>query len=244
MARKRMIDPTIWEDEDFGKLTLGAKLLFIGLFSNADDEGRIRANVAYLKSTIFMYEDIALEDVKAVREQVCEIMKSVKLYEISGKEYIQLSHWNEYQKQHKDRIQPSTLPPYQEHVSDIVRQSPHKLSKVRLDKDKLSKVSIATSVAVADPINDLIAQFKSVNPNYERLYPNKTQREALQRMVDKHTKEKISRAIDCLKETNTKAYAPRITTPLQLEEKMGALIAFLNQDKNKTPSIAVMPQEI
>ena len=40
MARKRMIDPNIWDSEDFSKLSILGRLLFIGMFSNADDEGR------------------------------------------------------------------------------------------------------------------------------------------------------------------------------------------------------------
>ena len=44
MARKRMIDPGIWQSEDFAKMSTLGKLVFIGLFSNADDEGRGRAN--------------------------------------------------------------------------------------------------------------------------------------------------------------------------------------------------------
>ncbi len=33
MARKRMIDPNIWQSEDFSKLSTLGKLVFIGLFS-------------------------------------------------------------------------------------------------------------------------------------------------------------------------------------------------------------------
>ena len=40
VARKRMIDPSMWINEDFGTLSTLAKLVFIGLFSSADDEGR------------------------------------------------------------------------------------------------------------------------------------------------------------------------------------------------------------
>lgn len=53
MARKRMIDPNIWDSEDFGKLSDLSKLVFIGLFSLADDEGRGRCNPGYLKSKLF-----------------------------------------------------------------------------------------------------------------------------------------------------------------------------------------------
>lgn len=148
MARKRMIDPMIWQDEEFGSLTPTAKVLFIGLFSNADDEGRIRANKAYLKSTIFMYDKLDLDEVEACRDEVVKTMESVQLYQVNGKEYIQLKNWDEYQKQHKDRIQSSTLPPYERDVTDNVGQvtdnvglSKDKLSKDILDKDKIDKVS-------------------------------------------------------------------------------------------------------
>ena len=52
VARKRMIDPNIWQSEDFSKLSTLGKLVFIGLFSLADDEGRGRCNPVYLKSTL------------------------------------------------------------------------------------------------------------------------------------------------------------------------------------------------
>lgn len=53
MARRRMIDPNIWQSEDFSKLSTLAKLVFIGLFSQADDEGRGRAKPIYIKSILF-----------------------------------------------------------------------------------------------------------------------------------------------------------------------------------------------
>ena len=40
MARRRMIAPEIWESSSFSKLSNFAKLIFIGLISNADDEGK------------------------------------------------------------------------------------------------------------------------------------------------------------------------------------------------------------
>ena len=55
MARKRMIDPNIWQSEDFSRLSTLGKLVFIGLFSLADDEGRGRCNPVYLKSTLFRF---------------------------------------------------------------------------------------------------------------------------------------------------------------------------------------------
>ena len=81
--------------------------------------------------------------------------------------------------------------------------------------------------------NDLLYLFKPVNPSYERLFPNKSQRASLERLVEKHGVEKITNVIKCLPEAISKPYAPRITTPCQLEQKLGDLIAFLNQEKMK-----------
>lgn len=57
MARKRMIDPSFWTDEKLGECSIQERLLFMGLISNADDEGYGRANPRLLKSVIFPYDD-------------------------------------------------------------------------------------------------------------------------------------------------------------------------------------------
>jgi len=84
-------------------------------------------------------------------------------------------------------------------------------------------------------INDLIDLFKPINPSYERLFGNKTQRACLERMAKKHTKEKIERVLNILPKTNQMKYAPTITTPLQLEDKLGLLLVFIQKEKNREP---------
>lgn len=90
----------------------------------------------------------------------------------------------------------------------------------------------ASSNADAVNINPLIDLFKSVNPSYEKLYANKTQRAALKRLVDKWGVEKIKSIIEVLPKTNIQKYAPVITTPLQLENKIGQLIAFIQKQRS------------
>lgn len=82
-------------------------------------------------------------------------------------------------------------------------------------------------------INKTISYFEPVNPNYERIFSNKTQRESLIRMIKKHGYEKMTMVIKRLPEIINKPYAPRITTPYQLEQKLGELIAFMNQETGK-----------
>lgn len=64
MARKRMIDPNFWTDEKLGECCIEERLLFMGLISNANDEGYGRANPKLLKSIIFPYDDFKANDLE------------------------------------------------------------------------------------------------------------------------------------------------------------------------------------
>jgi len=85
-------------------------------------------------------------------------------------------------------------------------------------------------------LNDLIKEFEPVNPSYTRLYANKTQRKALQRLVDKWGDESIRGIIRFLPQTNSKKYAPTITTPMQLEDKLGVLKAYCDKIRDTSSS--------
>ena len=48
----------MWQDERIGRLSHGARLLFIGLITMADDEGRLRELPALILGQVFPYDDI------------------------------------------------------------------------------------------------------------------------------------------------------------------------------------------
>jgi DNA-binding transcriptional ArsR family regulator len=85
-------------------------------------------------------------------------------------------------------------------------------------------------------INDFINLFKDVNPSYELFFSRKVQREAVSRLLKKLGREKLTGAINILKSTNSQKYAPAITSPLQLEEKLGSLIAFIQKQRSEVES--------
>lgn len=110
-ARQRFLWPGIWSDPTFGRLAPLEQVFFIGLFSNADDEGRLLADPAYLRSAIFPLKDLTAKKVREVRNAVTEVFPSVVLYEADGDEYIALLKWKDYQ--HPKYPKASTLPePY------------------------------------------------------------------------------------------------------------------------------------
>jgi len=88
---------------------------------------------------------------------------------------------------------------------------------------------------IGKQINDLIEKFRFVNPAYDRLFKNETERDALERLVKKFGIEKIEKIIEALPEINAKPYAPRITTPYKLEAKFGELLIFIKKEQEKGP---------
>lgn len=119
MARKRMIDPNIWDSEDFGKLSDLSKLVFIGLFSLADDEGRGRCNPGYLKSKLFPYkENLRSADIEKTLSEISSNM-SVIFYLCDEKQYYSLYNWSTWQK--IDKPTSSKIPEFNENDENIRR---------------------------------------------------------------------------------------------------------------------------
>lgn len=80
---------------------------------------------------------------------------------------------------------------------------------------------------------ELIDLFKDVNPNHEILFGRTNQADALARMFNKFGRERLEAIIKMLPLVIVRPGSPQITTPLQLEAKMGQLIAFVKQQNGK-----------
>lgn len=107
MARIRSIKPTIWGDDRFCQLTRDARLLWLGIISNADDAGRFIATPVALSGTIFPLDDIPPATIKRWRAQLVD-QGLIVLYKIGPREYGYLPKWTKHQR--IDRPQASSLP--------------------------------------------------------------------------------------------------------------------------------------
>jgi len=81
-----------------------------------------------------------------------------------------------------------------------------------------------------DPINEIIKLFEPINPSYKQLFANKTERAAIERMIKNMGEKKLVATINALPDILSKKYAPRISRPTQLENKLGELIMFYKQE--------------
>lgn len=114
MARKRMIDPSFWEDEKLGTLEPTARLLFMGLISQADDDGRLKGHPSLLRSLIFPYdESITIAHIESWLILLADKERSlIARYEVDNQKYIWVRNFKKHQTINKP--QKSKLPSYQD----------------------------------------------------------------------------------------------------------------------------------
>lgn len=138
MARRRMIDPNFWQSEDVSKLSVRQRLLFIGLFSNADDEGKLRGNPAFVRSIIFPYEDFAMNEIEQDLNDI-EGVGSILQYNVEGSKYILLCNWKKFQR--VDKPQSSVIPDPNENYSKNDSENESE-NDSRLSKSNRSEVEV------------------------------------------------------------------------------------------------------
>lgn len=135
-----------------------------------------------------------------------------------------------------------------ETIQQTIQQKNNKQYTYKKDKKEKNNTIPATEVALTEEqlkhkkdIDSLISLFKDVNPSYQRLFGNKAQRAAADRLIKQYGFEKMASGVRALPEIINKKYAPRITSPYELERDLGKLVAFLNQEKQmKTNKVAFL----
>ena len=56
-----MIKPEFWSDEKLAKISLQARLTYLGMWSTSDDYGVTKGNAVWLRNNILPYDDITIE---------------------------------------------------------------------------------------------------------------------------------------------------------------------------------------
>ena len=121
MARKRMIDPSIWTDPEIIKMASSDVLFFIGLITYADDEGIFETDPGSLYFKMAR-TDISIQDIPGILERLGDACL-IKLY---GNRYGFLPKWFKHQnlKGRKAQYTKYIRPP-----KDILQQYPGYISE-------------------------------------------------------------------------------------------------------------------
>lgn len=93
MARQRMIQLSFWTDEALSECSMNARLLFIGTWNFADDEGNLIRSAKQIKAQVFPYDNIECESL------ICELITHDLLieYSVSGKFYLHIKNFKKHQ---------------------------------------------------------------------------------------------------------------------------------------------------
>ena len=106
MARIRMIKPEFFDDPDLADVSRDARLFFIGLWTQADREGRLEYDVRRLKVRIFPFDNIDVERL-TVELHGKDMIRRYK--DGQGRSYIWIVNFVKHQRPHPK--EPASLIP-------------------------------------------------------------------------------------------------------------------------------------
>ena len=113
MARIRYLKPDFFSDEDVAELSFPARLLFQGLWTLADREGRLEDRPAWIRVLIFPYDnEIAIGE---LLNELCKPRKHspgafIERYTVGEQRFIQIRNFAKHQKPHHKEAS-SVIPP-------------------------------------------------------------------------------------------------------------------------------------
>ena len=105
MARSRNIKPGFFKNDLLAEVDPLGRLLFAGLWTIADREGRLEYRSKRIKAEILPYDNC---DIKHLLTQLIE-NGFLKPYSANGKDYIEISNFNKHQNPHH-KEPPSEIP--------------------------------------------------------------------------------------------------------------------------------------
>jgi uncharacterized phage protein (TIGR02220 family) len=97
MSRIRTIKPEFWTSEQVADCSPIARLLFVGIWNFCDDHGVHPASIRRLKMQVFPADPISDD---AIQAMIDELLTAglLRLYEVHGKGYLQVTGWTKHQK--------------------------------------------------------------------------------------------------------------------------------------------------
>lgn len=143
-----MIDPEFWSDEKIADLPIQARLLFIGTWNFADDEGVIKARPEFLKSNIFPYDnDITSDDVKNWFNQLVK-KELLFAYADSGQQYAIILKFGKHQVINKPLVSKLPKPPTDKLPGNYVPTTVAVRSQMKGNEMKGNEEEVANTPAI------------------------------------------------------------------------------------------------
>lgn len=127
MARARNIKPGFFSNDELVELPFEGRLLFIGLWTIADREGRLLDRPKKIKMDLFPADNVEID---ALLNGLAE-RGFIRRYEAESMLCIQIINWHKHQNPHMKEA-PSTLPaPYERRAEPMREQDEHDASTMQ-----------------------------------------------------------------------------------------------------------------
>jgi len=110
--RIRYLKPDFFKDEDLVELPYWTRLLYAGIWTMADREGRLEDRSKRIKVELFPYDKVDIEKglMQLASNKKHNSRPFIARYEVDGERYIQILNWHKHQKPHNTE-RDSVIPP-------------------------------------------------------------------------------------------------------------------------------------
>ena len=119
MAKARMLHKKISVSVQVNKLTLPAKLLFTWMISHADDEGKLKGDIEFIKAMVVPMTKWSFKKIKGYLMEM-KNQELIYYWQENDEWLIEFIKWDEHQTIRKDRLIPSNLPSYPKENDNLV----------------------------------------------------------------------------------------------------------------------------
>lgn len=176
MARARNIKPGFFINDDLASLPMAARLLFAGLWTVADREGRIEDRPKKIKVAILPYDDCDVDSLLQGLHDAGFICR----YTVDGQNYIQITNFLKHQNPHPKEAQ-SVIPAIpcqasEKQVASKLQESDETITKNAIPSIP-SESLISESLLFDSPAGEDTEEEKSVEEKPHDPFKTKKQEE-------------------------------------------------------------------
>ena len=149
MARRRMLDPDFWADEEVSSMSAHARLLFMGLWGICDDNyATFPDRPEWIKVQVFPYETV---DVRSLLAEIEKIGK-IERFLFDNKHYWYIKNFHKHQV--INRPSRPKYPPYKVKLGGISEDSMSTHHEMKRKEDKRKEGLSNESKKIQDEIRE------------------------------------------------------------------------------------------
>ena len=202
MARTRLLHPGFFSNELLTELPFAGRLLFAGLWTIADREGRLEDRPRRIRAELFPYDPVSAEEVDEMLTAL-QARGFVQRYEVNGERFIHITGFEKNQNPHS-REQASRIPapegsesrplPAPQSHSDLEIEAeepeidandekPGALEPYFADPSDESRAVTGSGNRFTDPVSDPGTEAEAVTPGPSPGSPPRLRREGMVREI-------------------------------------------------------------